>query len=631
MIFSRHGFRIVALGLCLVSAAAARGDEDVPDKEPDIEVGAPRAVGGPSVFGYTFIDSAEPGGPVFSFVDISTTGTQQTFFDADALPTQNSNADDGVALAISLAGLNGGQGFPFFGNLFTELNMSTNGFLHFDLNGASDALSNDCPVSNATEPNNMIAVLWDDLVLRNPPSILAGGYVQSFSPCPYTQGGTGDCVVVQWDNADHFGGGIDSFDFQAVLYDNGNILMLYPEGPTASPADPPFNPEHGSGSTTGIENADASDGLTYACNTADSIPANLAVLFRYPLPQLELAMTVSVCQPDPADPVDPECIENCGTVDSLIVAPGTKVRVCYGVTNTGTTPITQHNLFDDQIGAFLAFFNFNLLPGASVFITQKVTIDEDTVFNGTWTGRATVHNVESTDAVTVQVDSDGDGVPDAADICPGGDDNIDADADGTPDFCDNCPDDPAKTEPGQCGCGVADTDTDADGTADCNDECVDDPNKIAPGDCGCGVADTDTDNDGTADCNDECVDDPNKIAPGDCGCGVADMDTDNDGTADCNEECDDDSNKTEPGVCGCGTADIDFDNDGVADCIDNCPNDANADQADTDGDDIGDVCDDDGPAGQPNPCGDCGTGMMPASMLMLPLLLRGRHRRRRRA
>jgi hypothetical protein len=36
---------------------------------------------------------------------------------------------------------------------------------------------------------------------------------------------------------------------------------------------------------------------------------------------------------------------------------------------------------------------------------------------------------------------------------------------------DQCPDDPNKTEPGICGCGVADTDTDGDGTPDCNDQC----------------------------------------------------------------------------------------------------------------------------------------------------------------
>ena len=47
----------------------------------------------------------------------------------------------------------------------------------------------------------------------------------------------------------------------------------------------------------------------------------------------------------------------------------------------------------------------------------------------------------------------------------------DTDNDGTPDCLDNCPDDPNKTEPGDCGCGVADTDTDGDGIADCIDPC----------------------------------------------------------------------------------------------------------------------------------------------------------------
>jgi hypothetical protein len=35
---------------------------------------------------------------------------------------------------------------------------------------------------------------------------------------------------------------------------------------------------------------------------------------------------------------------------------------------------------------------------------------------------------------------------------------------------DECPDNTAKTEPGTCGCNVADTDTDNDGTPDFNDD-----------------------------------------------------------------------------------------------------------------------------------------------------------------
>lgn len=53
----------------------------------------------------------------------------------------------------------------------------------------------------------------------------------------------------------------------------------------------------------------------------------------------------------------------------------------------------------------------------------------------------------------------------------------------------------------------------------CNDLCPNDPEKTAPGECGCGVSDDDSDGDGTPDCHDNCPDDPNKIQPGSCGCG----------------------------------------------------------------------------------------------------------------
>ena len=39
------------------------------------------------------------------------------------------------------------------------------------------------------------------------------------------------------------------------------------------------------------------------------------------------------------------------------------------------------------------------------------------------------------------IDTDGDGVPNACDICQLGEDSIDTDGDGTPDDCDICPDD----------------------------------------------------------------------------------------------------------------------------------------------------------------------------------------------
>lgn len=71
---------------------------------------------------------------------------------------------------------------------------------------------------------------------------------------------------------------------------------------------------------------------------------------------------------------------------------------------------------------------------------------------------------------------------------------------------DQCPDDPDKTQPGQCGCGVPETDSDEDGTADCLDECPDDADKVNAGECGCGVPETDTCGGSPSDDTDNVVD-----------------------------------------------------------------------------------------------------------------------------
>jgi len=71
----------------------------------------------------------------------------------------------------------------------------------------------------------------------------------------------------------------------------------------------------------------------------------------------------------------------------------------------------------------------------------------------------------------------------------------DTDGDTTPDCADGCPNDPLKTSPGTCGCGVPETDTDGDLIPDCIDNC----DSVANPD------QTDGDNDGVGDACDNCT------------------------------------------------------------------------------------------------------------------------------
>lgn len=210
-------------------------------------------------------------------------------------------------------------------------------------------------------------------------------------------------------------------------------------------------------------------------------------------------------------------------------------------------------------------------------------------------------------------DADDDAVPDGCDTCPGRDDHADTDGDGARDCDEGCPNDPGKTAPAVCGCGLADSDSDADGSVDCRDRCpgVADPD------------DTDADADGRGDACEQCPLDPNRGRAGPCGCGVPDADADGDGWLDCVDLCPTDALQSAPGICGCGRPEMlldDADGDRVRDCVDNCPRQPNASQTDADADGRGDACD--GTVG-PNCPADCdGSGVVTADEVaaVIPLV-----------
>jgi cysteine-rich repeat protein len=102
---------------------------------------------------------------------------------------------------------------------------------------------------------------------------------------------------------------------------------------------------------------------------------------------------------------------------------------------------------------------------------------------------------------------------------------------------------------------------------------------------------TDSDDDGIPDEDDQCPDTPPNVMVEDDGCP---LDADDDGVPDDEDNCPGTENADQADADGDGVGDIcegDRDSDSVGDEVDNCPEVANSNQTDTDSDALGDACD----------------------------------------
>ncbi|MCB9853334.1 MAG: thrombospondin type 3 repeat-containing protein [Phycisphaerales bacterium] len=123
------------------------------------------------------------------------------------------------------------------------------------------------------------------------------------------------------------------------------------------------------------------------------------------------------------------------------LVPGETYRVT-SLTAEATIPAD----FDVNINEYISSFYVR-----GYLFSNLETLDNP----GQWVRLASI------DQSGADVDTDGDGVNDICDVCPGFDDHIDTDADGIPDQCDNCPDTANADQ----------ADTDADGMGDVCDSC----------------------------------------------------------------------------------------------------------------------------------------------------------------
>ena len=175
--------------------------------------------------------------------------------------TQYPANDEGFA-EISLA-----DSFDHYGQQVSLLRASTNGYFSTSASSTGDDWDNDCPLPatpSRDTSGGRIAPMHTDLKD-------AVFYHKSYSSCPRPAESGDDlaCEVFLWKGADLWDTTTttENIDVQAILYP-ATSQWVYQYAGTG------FD---GSVSTTGMQNSDASDGLSFACNSAGSLNTTEAV------------------------------------------------------------------------------------------------------------------------------------------------------------------------------------------------------------------------------------------------------------------------------------------------------------------------------------------------------------------
>ena len=224
-------------------------------------------------------------------------------------------------------------------------------------------------------------------------------YYDTLAPCPYT--GDGTCLVVQYENY-HFYGGAFAGTFQAILFEDGDILVQFED----------INRGPGYGSTIGIKNSTRTSGLTYACND-ESLPRNgLAVLFAYPS-GLSLNKTVEDTLPSPGQRLDYTLVVRSFGEDNtqVVVSDTLPAGLSLAAPVTMDPPQAEAELAQDASDLPILASRVTISSGASITLTLPVIVDGNA--SGAIVNSAAVTSAESAEpevdstAITVVTDCDG--------------------------------------------------------------------------------------------------------------------------------------------------------------------------------------------------------------------------------
>jgi len=155
-----------------------------------------------------------------------------------------------------------GFNFNFYGNIYSDVNISSNGYLTFG-GDLSDWTNDDIP--NATDPNDYIAAFWDDLYTSGADAKI---YAATIGTAPNRK-----FVVTYYDVDWCCSTNNGNMTFQMILDElEGSITFQYQNMLSTNPG-----PGSGNSATIGIENAAGTAGLKYSYNTASSISDGMVI------------------------------------------------------------------------------------------------------------------------------------------------------------------------------------------------------------------------------------------------------------------------------------------------------------------------------------------------------------------
>ncbi|MFC2126155.1 FG-GAP-like repeat-containing protein [Bacteroidota bacterium] len=238
---------------------------------------------------YEFIDSNEPNGPVFSWIDITGSGMAIVMGD-----------DEAETMLMQFD-------FPFYGNTYDYVTVNSNGFLTFEID---EGTIFNYQIPYPSDINNLIVPFGDDLYPRQ------GGTVHYFSePTKFT---------VQYTNVPYYDT-LATNTFQVVLYDDGQILFQY------------LDMNDLGNSSIGIENHDGTLGVQVSYREF-YVENNLAVLFTQFLGPSDLR-TVAVGP----NQIDLTWTDNSTTEDNFVLERSVNDTSNFSVLQTLSADITTYS------------------------------------------------------------------------------------------------------------------------------------------------------------------------------------------------------------------------------------------------------------------------------------------------